>query len=59
MQEHLSQSLIAAIAKYGRHAKLVVYPNYSGYVTDSANNVVIQFATLPELYKKLNLGETK
>jgi hypothetical protein len=49
------ERLLTGIAKFGRHAKLILFPNRSGVVKDGYDRVVIAFASLDDLYNKLEL----
>ena len=54
--EEALEKLIAGLAKYGRHAKIVLYPNRSGQVLDGFGKNIFYFSTLEELFNKLCNG---
>ncbi len=43
------QATLVALAKHGRHAKLKLYPNGTGIITDGHGRQKFQFSSLEEL----------
>lgn len=55
--ESTVNDIVESLARYGRHARLVLYTNCSGVVVDSIGKIVIKFSSIGELKRKLDIYE--
>jgi hypothetical protein len=54
----LLEKLIKALAKYGRHASILLCSNRTGYVKDSSGKVVFHFSNLEDLVTQLEVDKS-